>query len=243
MTQENEIYGTLGFWFFKNMDLDKGTTIDLGAGRVLIKDQLDVNEPEPDIRFITAERNFDLLSEHSKNFILQKSKLKGMPSAILQDTKEMSGRAIELDRIELNEKRRLDKQKLQRFDNELVRMICIVRSADGFPINTPDKFKIIYSDNLEIVDKTEMLDYYIKLMDLGIYSIIDVMKAMGFENNENKLKQILKTNKGINDEYRSGNKQPIQEGFGIAENGNRKGVQANDNDKIGNDRNTTDRNI
>jgi hypothetical protein len=201
MSMENEIYGTLGFWIFKNIkNIDKDG-VELGAGRYIQIDHDDKDQPEPSIEFLTAEKHFDLLSEHIKQYTESKLKLKGMPRSLINDNREMSGRAIELDRIELTELRKQDKRVLKRFDIELVNMICKIRTKDGYLTKEPKEYNIKYSDNIEIPDKKEQFEYLNNLLELGIISIIDFTKEIREIGSDVDVEDLLIKNREINERF------------------------------------------
>lgn len=206
LMSENEVYGTLGFWLFKNIpNLEE---ITLGAGRGIQIQHEDANQPEPTVSFLSAEKNFDLLNEHQKSYVEQKQKLAGMPTASANSN--ISGKAIELDRAQLNDMRKINYRVLKHFDIDLVNMLCRVSTIDGLPFNEPKVYSIRYQQT-QIIDKAEEFDYNKKLYDAGLISIYDLMRSVGHTGSDKEIEEILLNIKEVNDGRISNGEIPIGE--------------------------------
>lgn len=194
--QENELYGTIGVWVLTNTQFkDK---VNLGAGRAIMLEHKSIDQPPPDVRFQTAESNYDLLGEHKQGLTNRMLKMKGLPTSITSETKEMSGRAIELDRIELEEIRRLDSKTLAKFDNDLVNLIVDVYNIYLGTIKNPPKYAVRFSDLNKIEDPAEYIAYQKELLNLNAISIFDFMRNTGVEGSDDELNELLLKNKEIN---------------------------------------------
>ena len=194
--QENELYGTIGVWVLTNTGFkDK---VNLGAGRAILLEHKSIDIPPPDVRFQTAESNYDLLGEHKQGLTNRMLKMKGLPTSITSESKEMSGRAIELDRIELEEIRRLDSKAMSKFDNQLISLICDVYNIYIGSIQKPEKYNVRYSDLNKIADAKEYIELQNELLSKDVISIYDYMRNNGLEGSDEELQVILELNRDIN---------------------------------------------
>lgn len=191
ITDENLIYGTIGVWL--GINIDGGETVKLGSGRIYKAKHLDNDIMPPTLEHITAQAQYMDLRQAKDSIVKEKLKNFGLPSSIIHDNNQLSGIAMKIDRMELEEIRAKDESILKSFEKRLHKKTIDVCSIDG--INYNDEFNISYV-NEDITDPKQDFEYNEMLFNKGFISLSEFGRRSGMNGSDEQIKETILNNKG-----------------------------------------------
>jgi hypothetical protein len=206
ITDENLIYGTIGVWL--GINIDGGETVKLGSGRIYKAKHLDNDIMPPTLEHITAQAQYMDLRQAKDSIVREKLKNFGLPSSVIYDNNQLSGIAMKIDRMELEEIRAKDESILKAFEKRLHKKTIDVCSTDG--INYNDEFNISYV-NQDITDPREDFQYNEMLYNKGFISLSEFGRRSGMSGSDEQIKETILNNKGDLNESVSTNDATNQE--------------------------------
>jgi hypothetical protein len=198
----NAQYSATSILWLDNIQLEDESSF--GLGKILIT-KTDVDDPDKQIEFVNAVGNFTELDDYRNNLIKATYKNYGMPSAMVNEGGVMSGEALKIDRIELEEQRKNDIKIMEYYEKEISKLIDIISAREGNAYNLGE-YSITYNE-LEVIGDPEK-NYNLSKVKFNdnVISIYDHLRDIGYIGEDFELEEILKQIKEVNNEFRELNR-------------------------------------
>lgn len=191
-------YSNVSILHLDNIEIEDPTSFGLGK---IIETKTNEDDPERVIQFVNANGNFTETDTYRNNIAKDTLKNLGLPSAVVESGGVMSGEALKIDRIELEEQRKADIKTMEYYEKEISKMIDIVSRAEGNPYNLGE-YTITYNE-LEVIGDPEKKYNLSKIkFDNDLISIYDFMRDIGYIGTNEELKEIYKQLIEVNSEFR-----------------------------------------
>lgn len=165
LLSDNTIY-TVMVWVAINLGLDDKA--DFGPDRLIAKDNVGTESglAPPELFNVEANISFEAFQDLKESRLKDLMKKLGLPTSIVTDNPGLasSGVAMKQDRIELEEIRQKDINKLRVFDKEIIKLLILFAHKD-VSSKYKGEFEGIYNDVKNEIE----LDLSIDFADQGIY--------------------------------------------------------------------------
>jgi hypothetical protein len=203
-------YSNISFLHLQNIEIKDVSKFGLGG---VITTKRNEDDAETSIEFITAPASFNEADTYNTNFVKDTYKNHAIPSGIVEGGGIMSGEAMKMDRVELDEIRRSDIKIMEFYEKQITKMIDLVSAKYRNAYNLGD-YTILFNDMEIITDPTVRYELKKEQFANDYISIYDFMREIGYVGSDEEIKDILIKIKEVNSEFRpevAGQRSPSSE--------------------------------
>ena len=190
-------YSNTTFMWLDNIKIQDKSAFGLGK---VIETTTNDNEPDKQIEFIQAPANYSEASIYKVDSDKQTLKEYGIPNGQVNESGLMSGEALKIDRIRLEEIRKGDIKVMEYYEKKISAMIDIVSRVHGQPTNFGE-YTITYNSLDYEGDAKAKYDLIKEKLTNNDISFYDYLRDLGYIGDNAELMATYKKILEINNEF------------------------------------------
>ena len=190
-------YSNTTFMWLDNIKIQDKSAFGLGK---VIETITEDNDPDKQIEFIQAPANYSEASIYKVDSDKQTLKEYGIPNGQVNESGLMSGEALKIDRIRLEEIRKGDIKVMEYYEKKISAMIDIVSRVHGQPTNFGE-YTITYNSLDYEGDAKAKYDLIKEKLINNDISFYDYLRDLGYIGDNAELMETYKKILEINNEF------------------------------------------